>query len=531
MIHWRWRNIAKKPELAAMLSGLLLFAAFPPLAWNAAVWVALVPLLVVAARQPAGTSFRAGLGGGLAFWWLSIAWLARASGAGWLLLGLYCALFIAVFSMLSSLILSCRKGRPNLETLLTLFIIPAIWVGLEYIRATLFTGFPWNQLGVALASALPLIQCAEWGGVYAVSFLVAFINTALALFWIKFNQTPRPAWWRMAWPLAAGLSLLLLVWMHGSSAIRRVQSQAGGTLRVALVQLNIPQFEKWAAEYGAAIEARLQQITSSAIQRHNPELVVWPETAVPAFVRGCPSTEELIANLLKAGVPILVGAMDYAENGAELRYFNSSFLFEPEQGLTQKYEKQHLVIFGEYVPLSHVLPFLRWLTPIEESFTAGTIQTIFRLGSTHKTFAVLICFEDTVAALARNAVRAGARLIINQTNDAWFDPSWASRQHMLQGIFRCIENRTPCARSTNTGITCFIDRVGKVSKMLPPGHVPNTPPACTAQTIILPDPEMPLTAYTIYGDLFAQICLLGATLALLMAGWIRLYKKRLSIKC
>jgi len=172
-----------------------------------------------------------------------------------------------------------------------------------------------------------------------------------------------------------------------------------------------------------------------------------------------------------------------------------------------------LVCFGEYVPLADVLPFLRRLTPIQESFTPGTVQTVFRLDTSPRAFSVLICFEDTVAALARAAVRAGARLLVNQTNDAWFDPSWESRQHMLQCVLRCVENRVPAVRSSNTGITCFIDRTGRVTASLPPTAGPASEPECLAGTVQLPGPEMPLTFYTRYGDLFAKSCI-GFTLLL-----------------
>ncbi len=544
-----------RPGLAALVSGLLLFAAFPPLEWGAAAWAALVPLLIVAARSAPAPSFRAGLVAGLAFYLPSLAWLTRVSWPGWLLVSAYCALYLALFSMAGSWIMrpagfhrgggavlpaARRPGGPRegWAMLCRLFFVPAAWVGLEYLRSILFTGFAWNPLGVTQAGVLPLIQCAEWGGVYAVSFLVVMANAALALTLLRLAGAAGPArrvsrtaadgaeragaggrsrswaWARAPWPVLVCLAVLILAWSRGAQAIERARGQPGAPLRLALVQLNIPQFEKWTEECWGAIEARLRQGTTAAVRRHRPELVVWPETAVPTFVRGVPSTEKLIAELLELGVPILVGTMDFEETGAAVSYFNSSFLFDPQRGLIQKYAKQHLVIFGEYVPLAKVFPFLRRVTPIEESFTPGRSQTVFRLDASPRAFAVLICFEDTVAALARRAVRAGARLLVNQTNDAWFDPSWAPRQHMLQGVFRCVENRVPAVRSTNTGITCFIDRTGRVSASLPPTRGPGPVPECLAQTVSLPGPGMPLTFYTQHGDLFAGACLGLAILAL-----------------
>jgi len=510
--------------LAALVSGILLFTSFPPLEWSPAAWVALVPLLLVADRVSPAKAFHTGLITGLMFWWPSLAWLTRVSWPGWLLVGLYCALYIAGFSMTVSWVLRSAERRGWLGTLGTLVVVPAIWVGFEYLRSMVFTGFPWNPLGVTQAGMLPLIQCAEWGGVYAVSFLVIMVNVALffALFpaWSQRSDAAGQLWSearsvRALWPLLATLVAIVLTWNCGVAAIRReTGGPAGAPLRVVLVQLNIPQFEKFTEECWTAIEVRLRRITAASINRYRPELVVWPETAVPTFVRGVPSTEKLIADLLTQGVPLLVGTTDFEQAGDTFRYFNSSFLFDPERGLIQTYAKRHLVCFGEYVPFSDVFPFLRRLTPIEESFTPGKEQTVFRLDTSPRAFSALICFEDTMAGLARMAVRAGARLLINQTNDAWFDPSWAPRQHMLQCIFRCVENRVPAVRSTNTGITCFIDRTGRVTGILAPTRGRDPLPECLAQTVWLPGPEMPLTFYTKYGDLFAQACVGFALLAI-----------------
>ncbi len=526
--------------MAAVVAGLLCFTAFPPLEWAAAAWVALVPLLFIVATMTPARAFRFGLIAGLVFWWSSIIWLTRVSWAGWLMLGTYCALYIALFSMAASWVLRAkfchaRLGIAAPYTLFVIFVIPAIWVGLEYLRSTLFTGFSWNPMGITQAGLLPLIQCAAWGGVYAVSFLVVLVNVGLA--WGLLQCIPagnsaehgsgKPAvflsWFGTLWPPALCLALLILAWAGGLEAIRRQDGRTGSPLRVALIQLNIPQFEKMVEECFETIELRLQRSTVVAIKKYRPELVIWPETAVPTFVRGVPSTEKLIAELMTHGVPILVGAMDFEQNGDQYLYFNSSLLFDPERGLAQTYAKQHLVCFGEYVPLADVLPWLRRLTPIQESFVPGTVQTLFHLDTSSRAFSVLICFEDTVAALARVAARAGARLLVNQTNDAWFDPSWASRQHMLQCVFRCVENRLPAVRASNTGITCFIDRTGRVTAALPPTPWPEAEPECLAGTVQLPGPKMPLTFYTRYGDLFAKVCL-GVTL--LLVGFTILKRKK-----
>jgi apolipoprotein N-acyltransferase len=196
-------------------------------------------------------------------------------------------------------------------------------------------------------------------------------------------------------------------------------------------------------------------------------------------------------------------------------YFNSAFLFLPGQdepfgetervlqGDPQVYAKRHLVFFGEYVPFGDYFPFLRSIAGVDD-ITPGAENVVFRLKD--KEFSVLICFEDTLPYLARECVRAGARLLINQTNDAWFDPSWASRQHMTHCIFRCVENRVACLRSTNTGLTCYIDRFGLIRSSLEPmGRAQGDPQIMRSEADFSPG-NMPLSFYTRHGDLFALAC-------------------------
>jgi len=198
-------------------------------------------------------------------------------------------------------------------------------------------------------------------------------------------------------------------------------------------------------------------------------------------------------------------------------YYNSSFLFDREGGIVGAYNKQHLVVFGEYIPLQPYASFVKALTPIEESFSPGRVSTVFDLSPPGITFSVLICFEDTVARLARESVRNGARLLINQTNDAWFDPSSASRQQMIQCIFRCVENNVPAARATNTGVSSVIDRFGRVRGVLagPDGQVR----IAGYQTFELDVPQAlaRLTFYTRHGDVFAASCAVIALLAVVAA--------------
>lgn len=454
-------------DLAALAAGGLLSASFAPLEAHQAAWLALVPLLMACRRAPTlRAAFRLGFIAGAVFWLTSIWWLSRVTYAGWITLSFYCACYIGVFAAGASLWFR-RFGHEQLAANVGFMAFTACaWAGLEFVRCTFATGFPWNALGVSQAGNPAMLQGAAWGGVYAVSALVVWVNAGMAVTALRYFE--RAGRWGRRPHLELMLAFLVLALAFWGGA-RRVRSLSEGdtALRVGFVQPGIPQDDKWDSNTVELIYRRLEELTLGALRAGPLDLIIWPETALPDDVRYSQPSYDLVYRLCTQGAPILVGSMDseWPEDGAA-RYYNSSFLFDPEGRVVESYAKQHLVLFGEYIPFRNALPFLRAMTPIQESFTPGTTSTVFRLTSPPVHFSVLICFEDTIPALARRAVRAGARLLVNQTNDAWFDPSSASRQHMAQCILRVVETGVPVVRVANTGISCYINRRGFVEAIL-----------------------------------------------------------------
>lgn len=481
-------------------------------------WVALVPLLMISASSAPRIAFRLGFLAGVFFWLLSLVWLTRVSWVGWFFLGLYCAFFMACFALTVSWWIARQRFRPRFGNPLMVLSIPAVWVGWEYLRATLFSGFPWNPLGVSQYANLPLIQTAEVGGVYLVSYLVVLVNAAVALTLIQYSRRQPDERLHIHPELLIALLGIGLALLYGQSALRALPA-ATDTLKVAAVQVNIPQLEKWSEAWTTEINNRLRRTSLHAIEHYAPDLIVWPETVVPDFVRTSPISQKVIADVIQHGPSVLMGSMDFDDSGRAVKYFNSAFLYQPGTVPPQTYAKRHLVLFGEYIPLEQWFPFLHVLTPIEESFTPGREAVVFQLGQ--RAFAVLICFEDTVAGLARDCVRAGARVLINQTNDAWFDPSWASRQHMAQCVFRCVENRVGAVRATNTGITCFIDRQGNIVRQLGRAEGPLPDPEYLTHAVVLSPADMPLTFYTRHGDVLALGCTAFTLTLLAGMAWLR----------
>ncbi|HMO03096.1 MAG TPA: apolipoprotein N-acyltransferase [Kiritimatiellia bacterium] len=501
-----WRERGVVPVAGAVASGVLTAAAFAPLEWSDTAWCGLVPLILACAYVTPRQAVRLGWIAGFTFWLCSIFWLTRVTFAGWLLLSAYCALYTVPLAV----VVSWWFGRfgagrflPNAAFLLG---GTAVWTFSEYARFTLFTGFPWNPLGVSQATNLAFIQHAVWGGVYAVGALVAVANMAIAVTVLRylrgharFGRTPHIE-------LLLAMSLILVAFVTGTRLYRAVVV-VGDELRVAVVQPAIPQEEKWSVESEEMIYTRLRDLTLQAVEWTQPDLVVWPETALPVDVRLSEGWYELVDRLARLGTPILVGSMDSETlMDGQPRYYNSSFLFATNGMIVGEYDKNHLVLFGEYVPLHEYVDIVNALTPVMESFSPGDTNTVFELPGRGTPFSALICFEDSLPYLARRSVRNGARLLINQTNDAWFDPSAASRQHQLLAVFRAVENRVPMVRSANTGYSCHIEATGRIRETLVSEGGRHDGAGFLLVPVVVPPAAMPLTWYTRHGDVFAWVC-------------------------
>ena len=514
-------NRAGPQVAAALLSGGLWYAAFPPLEWAGTAWIALIPLLWVCLHVTPREGFRLGWATGAIFWWSTIFWLTEVSWTGWFLLALYCATYTGLFGCLAVNLLNPARRSHAGYRLAGLLVLPLAWAGLEFMRSVFLTGFAWNPLGGSQYQQLFLIQISALTGVYGVSALIVLINLAIVLTIERYTnpQTRGPRPWHPE--MMVGTLVLALTAGYGLRVMRSGPADTAHSIRLAAIQPNIPQYEKWSPEFVDHIYARLEALTTMAIESGQPDLVIWPETAVPDYVRDSRRSYELVRNVTRRGAPLLVGSMDIEwQDDASPRYYNSSILFDREGRVLEAYDKIHLVMFGEYVPLQRFLPFLRTMTPIEASFDAGREHTIFSVPEKDYPFAALICFEDTVARLARCAVRKGARLLVNQTNVAWFRESPAARQHMTHSVFRAVENRVPVVRAANTGVSGGIDHHGRIHNMIidtkgkPFVHgfsiIPVQPP---------PPGDLP-TLYTRWGDWFGWTGLMVAAL-LFTLQWTR----------
>jgi len=507
---------------ASLCTGILLFLSFPPFGFSFCGWIALIPLILACAgAAPRRAAFLGWLAGAI-FFLSSFYWLRHVTWLGAIGLAFYCALYVMPLAVFVSLRRCAWRSADSLKNIGWMLGAAAVWTASEYVRAIFATGFPWNLLGVSQYKNLPLIQISEWGGVYTLSALIVFANAAFASTLLQYAAGLRRAY-RMHIEMMCALLAVAAVWSFGIHRILNRPATQEAPVRVALIQPNIPEVGNWEPADPELAYKRLEELT--VLAQHAPDLdwIIWPETTLPDFVRFSERSAGLVKKLVTNGAPILVGSMDVIWRAdGQPDYYNASMLFNTKGELLGTYYKQHLVLFGEYLPFEGKIPLINALTPIGSSFASGRSATLLKRPGDNRGFCVLICFEDTLPYLARNAARAGATLLVNQTNDSWFDPDCGSAQHLANAVFRCVETRLPMLRCANTGMTCSIDSFGCITQTLAPRtqgfQVTETVPA---------GPEHEATFYVRFGDLFAQACLAGSVALFI----ILLIKRRKSSAC
>ncbi len=507
---------------AAAASGLLLAAAFPPLERSFLAWFALVPLGAAVRGEDLRSAARLGFLSGAVFWLFTLPWLSKVTVVGYSLLALYCALYFVPPALFAARWPRNPAGPIWLSNLGLMIGWSALWTACEFVRGSLFTGFPWNPLGVSQYRNTVLIQSAAWGGVWTVSALVAWVNAAAIATLERYRAAARAA--PGARRLQPHPELMLAffavagAFLHGYRAILALPAP-NASIRVALIQPAIPQNVKWDEAFVETVYERLRAHTELALKAARPELAIWPETAAPDDLRRSETAYRLVHELTSGGTPLLVGALDAAvDDAGRPTYFNSAFLIGRNGAILETYDKQHLVLFGEYIPFGDRFPILRRLTPVAVDVAPGRSATVFRGVRADAPFAALICFEDVFPYLARRFARAGARWFVNQTNDAWYDFSSGSRQHLANAVFRCVETRRPMARAANTGITAWIDVAGRLRAEIP-NYTPDGGLAAgfLGAEVLLPPVDAPPTPYVRHGEAFAAAACATAAVFLLWA--------------
>lgn len=496
-----WIKIA-----AAVTSGLLVAGLFPPFNLGVMVWVALLPLLAAlwscgdkrAGWQGFGLGWLAGTVSSLAQFY----WLGLVSPLGLVVLPMYLGLYWGVFGAFAATITNpwhyppdAPGGRfPLMSRCLRVACChAALWAGLEWLRGWLFTGFGWNGLGVAFHQTPVMAQAADVLGVAGLAMVPVFFQAVALQAGKRLLDQRRAGPRQVPWELAVAVGCVGLVVGYG---LLRLRSEGQGEmlrLKTLLVQINIPQDAARVLWEPVQVHLAYEEETLNALDEIKskeparwPDWVMWPESALTGRILRAADGAwgtwqenlETVAQVRTAGPFQLIYGINELEaeptaDGQLLmkdhgRAWNSLAVMSPEDQL-QTYRKHHLVIFGETIPFVDSIPWLKTLYEQQAgieyggSFTPGV--TFDPLPVAHASGAVIgaiptVCFEDSVPRIARKFVRPGPQVIVNVTNDGWFNESAASAQHFANARFLAIELRRPMLRCANTGISAAIDSTG-----------------------------------------------------------------------
>ena len=416
---------------------------------------------------------------------------------------LYLGLYHGLFGLLLSLLVG--PGRDNRRALLA---APFLWVAVELAR-TLITGFPWNLLGTAQVDNISLSRITTWTGVYGVSFEIMLVNVAITAAFL----VPRK---KRNTLLIASLTAAVVL-----QAGRLVDAPSLPADHAALlVQENIPVDETWTRDTFKRTLDELTELSVSGFRTHTSvpdikmakiDLIVWPESPAPFFASD-PLFREPVSNMAREAhawvVTGAIGSTPAMQSGASnlaSQVFNSAALISPSGDWTARYDKVHLVPFGEYLPFPSLFAFAGGLTKEVGEFEAGRSRAPLVAGD--KKLGVFICYESVFPGEVRQFADQGAQVLVNLSNDGWYGDSGAYAQHLNQTRMRAIENDRWILSATDTGVTASIDPYGRIAARLPrkKRDALVAPYALTSVT----------TFYTRHGDWFAWLCAIISAGALL----------------
>lgn len=384
------------------------------------------------------------------------------------------------------------------------FIFACAWTVLEYMQSLTWMGVPWARLALSQTVFPAAVQSAALFGSLFIGFIIALVNgfvAVAAVYFVSESKTSRGAL-RFA---CAALAVVMLNLGYGFLAMAAHNEKKGEAVTVTVVQGNISSNDKWADQSNANALKVYTTLTLAADAKKHADIVVWPETVITTSVRTSPLYRNNIKELAKeTGSIIFVGAIDSLDISEDItNEYNAVIAFFPDGTIEDgSYKKQHLVPFGEYMPmrdiLSVVLPFMTELNMLEDDLDAGTHSEVLETG--YGSIGRLICFDSIYPDLARESVADGAEYILLSTNDSWYRDSSSAYQHNSHAVLRAVENRRYIARAASTGISAIISSDGEVSDMLGPltkGYITASIHRNTERTL-----------YSYVGDIIVLPCLL-----------------------
>ena len=566
-VSWK-RTVRDLFVLAA--TGAALTTAFPGVNFQPAAWVCIAPLLWLCFDVSKRRAFAYGMVWGY-FWSLTSTFFLReiniaipfVFGA---VLGVFCAFWAMLIPVVCRNLLVPPEVRvrgaaavaayprfQRRDEILAMFTLAAWWVILEWIRSWIFTGFPWNLLAATQWKNINLIQICEYTGIYGLSFLVILVNIAIFFTAKDLLTVVRGTKYRRPIPLYIALVLVAAAACSGFGVwkkYRRVYAPENVTeYAVGVVQPDLSQRRAGGEESTRealdvcckltegliadkkAAEGLISTYDGVTVTPPPMQLIVWPETAVPtAYYGGGPIASEYRTRVRRmvreSGTPFLLGTLTYdnIRSNTEFDMFNSALLLKEfpltggsgiryDADMAGRYDKVHIVPFGEFIPLNDKFPFIGELVGMGRNLTPGKAFRPLDLTKDVRA-GVMICYEDVFAYAARELVRNGANFLLVITNDAWYPTSTEPEQHYANAVLRTVETRLPMLRCGNSNFSVLIDQFGctvdSVTKRIDPetGMHELTPweqkSAAGVMTVKVPKHYTP-TFYVKYGNVFVLL--------------------------
>lgn len=546
-----------------VLSALIYVSAFPPLNWTFAAWFAIAPLYFIVREKKFCRAFIYGFIWGYIWSCLSFSWLREIEPFIPFLMAFVLALFPALWASAVSflrhgllipnevLLQNFEKRKKFYKTkfsneIIFLFCLSAWWTCIEWIRSWVASGLPWNFISATQWKNIPLIQICEYTGVYGVIFLMLCINISVGMAfdgWFKSLPSGR---YKRPHALMLSIILVMTVIIAGSKLSikykqpnKNANAFTAGVIQGNIEQMRFPkpgQAEKALKTYlnlSKELMDKYDTLSRITLAKHKAkgksdippadlglitglDLIIWPESAVPLPVRYAEDYYMTVQKIIKKyRIPMLIGSIDYEKiNDDEFLQYGSAFLFNESGNISSKYDKIHIVPFGEFVPFEKYFPFLTDWMGMGRSLSPGKSAHPIILNENIRA-GINICFEDVFPYVSRKEVLNGANLIIVISNDAWYPKSSEPEQHLANAVFRAVETRLPVIRSGNNSGSCLINPNGIISdsvdRIQEPGKENFTPAPeiksrGTAIFTAMINPENKLTFYTKYGNIFVWFC-------------------------
>ena len=499
------------------ISGLMLTLCQPPFDISILAWISIVPLLVLSAElKSLKQSFILGFISGFVhfmtlLYWVTVA-MKQYGNMPILLSAMVLILICAVLSLYVGVVASITS-YVGLKDIKSIFVIPGLWIGLEFIRGYIpHLGFPWCLMGYSQHNVQVISQLSAVTGIYGISYIILLVNCCVAHFFIVKNKYERTTFHIAVISIFALASVIVI----GTWRISLFKEKEDAVLRVSVIQPSIDQSVKWDRSYQSSTMKLYGELTLSCFP-FKPEIIVWPETAVPFFLQEQMQYASQIQDMaLESNSIIILGSPAYnkEEKDSDTEYYNRAYYITGSSGIADYHDKVHLVPFGEYMPLADKLPFLKKLVPVAGSFVPGD-KLIPLKGDSYVSPGILICFEAIFPDLSRTYAENDANLLVNITNDAWFGRTSAPYQHLAMTKLRSIETGLSIIRAANTGISALILPSGKVVQQS----------GLFERTVL--NGELPVinknqTPYVRMGDWFLAVSA-GVAVLLLLTG----YRKRI----